>query len=165
MLQLFFKIASFLMAGAIAPAFFIYPVSAQILRNITQNGDIITNSEGWKLPDISKLTIENKRTKFRQNKNSPKIYETTYETNDFEFPDIDFDGNIKFDRKIVIHELTVFDINKRVFCYRMLACATEVGVVWYITYYDLNGDDIFESWDIAQDLRKPLIIPQWAVKK
>lgn len=155
----------FLMAGAFAPAFFVKQVSAQPVSLVTRNENLIIKKDGWQIPDISNLKIEGKRAKLKRYKDNPRIYRTSYETNDFEMLYMNFDGTADIDRKVIIHNLETFDINKKIFCYRMQACLGVVAVIFYKTYYDLDGDGIFETWDIDDSITKSLIIPNWAVKK
>ena len=157
------------MTGIIALAFSINQVSAQSAPLVTKNGNIITKQDGWLIPDISDLKLQFSRSKFKQGKQ--KLYVTGYEPDDFELSKMNLDGTADSERKIRVYSLKVYDINKRVFCYRMmlydvpLKGEAGVGVLWYTTYYDLDGDGKFESWDVSDSTLKPLIIPQWAVKK
>lgn len=81
---------------------------------------------------------------------------------------MNYDGTPDGLRKIMLQsDIDAYDINKRVFCYRTLAWNVPlegeagVSVVIYHTYYDLDGDGIFESWDVEDLLQKPLKMPQW----
>ncbi len=39
-----------------------------------------------------------------------------------------------------------------------------VTVLYYLTYYDLDGDGKFETWDIRDNSLKPLSMPLWVQK-
>jgi hypothetical protein len=161
------------MVGVIAPAFSIKQVSAQIAPVATRNGDIVTKPDGWPIPDVSKLKVQFGRKKFKQG--GQKIYNTGYETiyksDDVLLPKMNFDGTTDPERKVKIYSLVVYDIDKRVFCYRMLFYDVPlkgeagVGVLVITTYYDLDGDGKFESFDVTDEPMKPLLLPQWVIKK
>jgi hypothetical protein len=157
------------MTGVIAPSFSINQISAQTASLATRSGNIITKPDGWLIPDISKLKLQFSRSKFKQGKQ--KLYVTGYEPDDFELPKMNLDGTADSERKVWVNSLRVYDIDKRVFCYRMalydvpLKGEAGIGVLWRATYYDLDGDGKFESLDIEDLPTKPLIMPQWAIKR
>lgn len=151
----------------IAPAFSIAQTSAQTTPLVTRNGNIVTKPDGWLIPDVSKFKVEF-RNKFMQD--GQKTYQTSYDTKFIEIPRMYKDGTVDSQRKDMVYTLISYDIDKRVFCYRMrvselpLEGEQGVGVLWDKIYYDLDGDGKFESWDTAAVIRSPLIIPQWAIK-
>lgn len=163
----------FIIAAVILITATLIPVRAQIAAPplVVRNGDIITNPDGWEIPDTAKLKVESSRrkfSKFKSGKKNLKVHVTRYDTEDIELSKVNFDGSIDAKRKFFVFNLWAYDVNKRVFCYRLLVGniplpgEAGVGVVWYMTYYDLDGDGKFESWDKdGVEMRYTPKIPEW----
>jgi hypothetical protein len=151
------------------PATSLTPESSKIEKEISANHNegIIINPSGWLVPDISKLKKTEPRFKWKSESHSVNIYATDYETGGLELPVMNTDGSIDPINKVAVRHLTVFDIDNRAFCYRMLFWYIPpkglqgVGVVFYHTYYDMDGDGKFESWDTKNNPAKSLKMPKW----
>ena len=145
-------------------------VSKTVQPSTFRDGDLIIKPDGWPIPDVSKLQISQRRSKWKVAKSPVDVYYTGYKTDYMHIPKIGDDGIADPVREWSIYELNEYDIGNRKFCYRMkvwdvpLPNESGVGVVYYITYYDLDGDGKFEGWDITDELFKPLRMPQWVNK-
>ncbi|MEP7075866.1 MAG: hypothetical protein ABI878_08645 [Acidobacteriota bacterium] len=133
---------------------------------VTRDGNLITNSDGWPIPDISSLKTVSRRSKLRSEQAKANVYVTVYDPGGIEMPRMDLDGTKNSARKVRVEKLSVYDLDTRPFCYRMLYWdvpsqgAAGLTVVIFHTYYDLDGDGKFETWDLAdKGSIQPLIIP------
>ena len=135
--------------------------------SIFRDGDLITKPAGWPIPDVSKLQILRQRSRWGIGEYPVAVYYTGYKTDYMHIPKVGHDGIVDSVREWSVYELSEYDIGNRKFCYRMLVwdvpLENEAGVnaVYYITYYDLDGDGKFEGWDVTDSLSKPLRMPQW----
>ena len=116
-----------------------------------RKSEVITKPDGWKLPDISKLKILSPRRKEEAFDYGIEVYSTGYKTNHLQLPAASGNGTADPVMRVTVKELTVYDINDRTFCYKMLVWHIPpkgyqgVGANIYQFYYDLDGDGKFET--------------------
>jgi hypothetical protein len=161
-------------SSPVAPTKVNQPAPAEIHapseQNVYRDGELIVKRDGWEVPDVSSLRVS-QRGVWRTTETAAPVNHTMYElAGELLMPKKNFDGTVDPVRKVRVNSLIVFDIGGRRFCYRMLVWdvpapgESGVGVVFYQTFYDLDGDGKFESWDVSDTLSKPLKMPHWSQK-
>lgn len=135
-----------------------------------RNGDIISksaespleiNQEGWELPDLNKLKIEEKQEKIGIKSPKPVTLKRY-------FPKVE-----ELLLKTSLGEMQVlsvreFEIENRKFCYILTVIKpkpkdsnfSRAGITTNLTYYDLDGDGRFETHDHRYGA-VPIIFPKW----
>jgi hypothetical protein len=126
--------------------------------SVTRDGDLLVNEEGWPLPDVTQCKRKGERTNVTYPWNARKdIFAITYNPCEIQAPYINTDGRADPIKRVNIKNVSVYDIEGREFCYRTLLINVPqpgeawIGVVFYQTYYDLDGDGKYEAWDSSVD--------------
>ena len=138
---------------------------------------IRVRKEGWAIPDLAQCKVDSPRRKNESDKKElKKVYLTWYEPKEeisvIEHPLGGMPCPSEKAKKLRIRNIAVYDVGKRRFCVTVwttrVPCVGESALlsVSPISYYDEDGDGVFETLDASESaIDSPSHIPKWVTAK
>lgn len=134
----------------------------------------IIKKPGWEIPGLNQSKIKMARQPFG-GINDAQVHFTVLKPKreiviEFTPDDLEHQAPLLSKHKWLVNNITEYDINRRVFCYKVSMSVVDIGgsnntLIRYsastsVVYYDEDGDSKFETLDLRKTWG-PLRIPQW----